>query len=286
MRFLCGCGKCSLDSFIKSGCPNPWEKSKFPLLNFKHMNRRARLELLGRLTEESDELKEKFASVVMDVCQSLENLNVNLKAIVLFVLLKQKFTDLEEEKRLELQEKLRNAQDVYDVMILLTTYFMSWFNHPLFGSIVKKFIPNDTSYQNYVENDFLTFMQRSLFEVPNSLDSEELKGTGKFVLKVDVSQPKSSVKGEIMLPLRRHLSKNLGIAIDSFDICDYDKGCLQFTVAVPLLLLHAIFPIPPGVIDHLSDFCFNGTQIKSISFEQHFHTVPKKVCINTVKLPL
>lgn len=278
MRFLCGCGQCSLESFILNGCPHPWEKSRFPLLNIKHMSVAARLELLGRLTDESEEVTSKFGSLVRKVLVSLKNGTVDVKELVVFLLPQQKFLYLEEAKRIELENKLDQASTVGDVLSLLTKNFISWFNHPLLGSIAKEFTVCENEYQNYVNEVFIPFIRRSLFEVPsNSFSPNELQGSGKFLLKIHIPKPKASFEAGFLLPLRRHVSKVLCIAIDGFDICSYEKGCVQLTVAVPLTLLQEIFPVPDCVIHLLSTFCYEGVQIRSIAFDQHYHPVPIKV---------
>lgn len=276
MRFLCGCGNCTLVSFLKNGCPHPWEKSRYPLLNIKKMNKKQKLELLSRLDKEAEIVSEEFGSLMVNVYDHLKDTDV--KKIVLFLLPQQKFSGMKDEDRKELLANLRKATTTGDALTLLTENFISWFNHPLLGSIAKKFVACKADYDEYVDKFLNPYMKRCLFEIPSNI-GQEFKGSGKFILKVTTLhlEHKDKTKAEILLPLRRHVSEVCGIAIDAFDICSYEKGCLQVTVAAPLALLEEIFPLSDDALNLLSSFSYEGARIKAISFGEHYHPVPIKV---------
>ena len=280
MKFLCGCGQCSLSSFLEKGCPNPWKHAHFPLLNIKKMKRREKLELLSRLKKDADEITEKFGSFTRKVYRSLKKLkDFDVHELVLFLLPQQKFSYMSEEKRIKLQSDLSEAPDVGKVMTLLTKGYISWFNHPLLGSITKEFKVCETEYQEYVDNELTPFLQRSLFEIPsNSFNdiSGDPQGSGEFILKIDIPNPKDSFEANILLPLRDHVSSTLGIAIDAFEFCSYGKGCIQFVIAAPLVLLLKIFPLSDRVLQLLSTFSYKNLSMKSIQFKI-MQAIPKNV---------
>ncbi|XP_019848953.1 PREDICTED: uncharacterized protein LOC109580354 isoform X2 [Amphimedon queenslandica] len=276
MRFLCGCGECSLSSFLKNGCPNPWENSRFPLLNVKKLSKRLRLELLARLDKDAEQISLDFSSLMVDVYRCLKDIDV--KELVLYLMPQQKFLYMDENDRKELFSKLKTAKDAGEVLTLLAESYMSWFNHPLLGTIAKKFNACKADYDKYVNEVFNPYIKRCLFEVPSSIDERPV-GSGKFVLKVTTShhlEHKDKTKAEILLPLRRHVSEACGISIDSFDICSYNKGCLRVEVAVPLALLEEIFPLPTEVCSMLSSFAYEGARIKSVLFREHHHAISEK----------
>lgn len=276
MRFLCGCGNCTLVSFLKNGCPHPWEKSHYPLLNIKKLNKKQKLELLSRLDQEAENVSSKFGLLMVKIYKCLKDTDV--KELVLFLLPQQKFSCLKDEDRKELLDNLRKATTTGDVLTLLTGNFISWFNYPLMGSIAENFDTCKADYDEYVDKVFNPYMKRCLFEVPCNT-GQEFKGSGEFILKVNTPhlEHKDKTKAEILLPLRRHVSEVCGIAIDAFDICSYEKGCLQVTVAAPLALLEEIFPLSDDVLNLLSSFSYEGAHIKAISFGEHYHPVPIKV---------
>ena len=285
MRFLCGCGQCSLSSFLENGCPNPWEHAHFPLLNIKKMRRREKLKLLSRLTEDARNISEKFASLTTSVYRSLKKLDdFDIHELKIFLMAQQKFFYLPEEKRIKLQSDLSNASNVETVILfLLTENYISWFNYPLLRSIAKKFKICETEYLEYVNSQLTPFLQRSLFEIPSDSCniSDDPQGSGHFVLKIDVPNPddslKDSLKAEVLLHLRSHVSSSLGIAIDAFEFCSYSKGCIQFVFAAPLGLLQKVFPLPDRVLIALSTLSYKDLFIKTIQFDHQIQTVPKKV---------
>ena len=276
MRFLCGCGKCTLAIFLKSGCPHPWEKSRYPLLNIKKLNKKQKLELLSRLDKEADNVSEEFGSLMVNVYDHFKDTDVN--RLVIFLLPQHKLSGMKDEDRKELLANLRQATTTGEALTLLTENFISWFNHPLLGSIAKKFDACKADYDKYVDKVFNPYLQRCLFEIPSNM-GREFKGSGKFILKVNTPhlEHKDKTKAEILLPLRRHVSEVCGIAIDAFDICSYEKGCLQVTVAAPLALLEEIFPLSDDALNDLSSFSYEGAHIKAISFGKHYHPIPVKV---------
>lgn len=283
MRFICGCGQCSLDSFLKNGCPNPWDHANFPLLNTQKMSASKKLELISRLEEDARDISEKFASLTESVYRSLNYLNnFDVKGLRIFLLAQQKFLYMSEEKRSELrQSDLGKGEDVETVIIfLLTENYISWFNYPLLGSIVKKFKVCMTEYQEYIDKDLTQFLQRSLFEIPaDSFSiSDEPQRSGQFILKLDVINSKVSLTADVLIHLRRHVSIILGIAIDAFEFCSYDKGCIQFVLAAPLSLLQNIFPLPDKALKSLSMFSYKGLHIKSVEFNT-IQTVKKVRCM-------
>ena len=284
MKFLCGCGRCSLSSFLENGCPNPLEHAHFPLLNIKKMKPREQLEILSRLKKDADNVTKKFGSLIQKVYYSLKKLeDFDVHKLVLFLLVQQKFSCMSEEKRLKLQSDLSEAPNINKVMILLTESYISWFNHSLLGSIVKEFKVCETEYQDYVDKELTPFLRRSLFEIPsNSFNdiSGDPQGSGQFILKIDIPNPKDSLEANILLPLRDHVSSTLGIAIDAFDFRSYTKGSIQFIFAAPLGLLLKIFPLSDRVLQLLSSFSYKNLSMKSIQFEV-MQSIPKSVSEST-----
>lgn len=230
-----------------------------------------KLELISRLTEDARDISEKFASLAESVYSSLDNLNgFDVKKLRIFLLAQQKFLYMSKEKRNELRQSvLGKGKDVETVMtFLLTENYISWFNYPLLGSIVKKFKVCMTEYQEYIDKDLTQFLQRSLFEIPaDSLSiSDDPQKSGQFILKLDVINSKVSLKADVLIHLRRRVSMILGIAIDAFEFCSYNKGCIQFVLAAPLTLLQNIFPLPDKALKSLSMFSYKGLRIKSVEF--------------------
>jgi hypothetical protein len=268
LRFLCGCGHCSLNSFISQGCRYPWENTQFPLLDVKKLPYRERLELFKRLENEAQNVAVKFGSVTRQAVQLLKNVDPN--ELAAFLLPQQMFIYMDTEERHKLQSSICDAPDAGKIIVLLCQSYISWFNHHLLAIILDEFKCCKDKYDDYVENHFKPFMQKSLFEIPSSmLHANSLVGSGQFILKVDVPTPKEHVKAKILSSLSYYVSSVFGLALDSFTFISYDKGCIRLTVSVPYLLLSEIFPLPQSVLDNLSKFTFENVRIKGVQFDQY-----------------
>ena len=283
MRFLCGCGKCSLDDFLQNGCPNPWANSAYPLLNIKAMSTRRKLELLARLEQDTMDIKEHFGFMVS--CKIMRSLREQygddpntVKELVVFILAQQPFVYMDEQKQVKLKSELYAAETIGDVFEVLVGSSVSWFNHLILGSITKMFTVAEEEYKEYVEVKLAQFLKRSLFEMPKgSFTSEDPEGSGSFILKLAVPPPTDKIKGSVLLPLRRHVAMTLGITIESFELCCYNKGCIELTVSAPAQLVNALFPLDERTLMRLGSMTVGceGLKITSITSGSSEHNLTK-----------
>ena len=271
MRFLCGCGQCSIEDFLSRGCPNPWANHAYPILNIKTLSTRRKLDLLARLEQDMTEVKEKFGFMVACKIQRgfMEQLGDKVEELTIFVLAQLPFSFMKPEKQGHLKSELRSAETVGDVFEILVSSVVSWFNHLLLGSITRSFHIAEDDYTSYVNETLAPFLERSLFEVPkDSFSSENRERSGVFVLKIEVPPPKERIKGTVLLPLRCHIARVLGIPIESFDICSYNKGCFELSVSGPSRLMKAIFPLNDAVSSALGSMTVacQGLKIVSVKY--------------------
>ena len=245
MKFLCGCGSCSLESFLVNGCENPLENKQYPLLNIKKLSQRQKVDLIARLEGEAYSIREQFSKLTMNVTTSLQNdakkINI-VEELHLFITSMQLSRFMEPTKKKEFSSNLKNCEKVADVMVLLLDDdFVSWFNHLFLGSIVEHFDVCKTDYSDYVKKTLASFLKKSLFEIPsNSFCSQGPQEPEKFVLKIDVPSSKE-VQATIVPLLKNCVAKSLGITVSSLDLCTYNKGCIEITIGAPAQLLQAIF---------------------------------------------
>lgn len=99
-----------------------------------------------------------------------------------------------------------------------------------------------------------------------------------FLLKIDLPSPYPVLKGSLILSLRARVASTLGIAIDTFEICSYDKGCIQFKVAAPSPLLEGIFPLPLTDLNALGSAFGDCTDLKirAISYSDNCQVLPEE----------
>ena len=289
MRFLCGCGKCSLHDFLRNGCPNPWGNSVFPLLHIEAISIRNKLSLFSRLQDEAESVRRQFASLSVKVCDAFKEQYGNNSEVVdklaVYILSQQPYTCIETEKQVELKSSLSKSTTIFQVMKLLTDGFITWFNHALLGFIAEEFKIAVTEYHDYVEKHLKPYLQRSLFEIPtDSFTSGSTIRSGEFLLKIDLPSPRSVLKGSLILSLRARVASTLGIAIDAFEICSYDKGCVQFKVAAPSPLLEGMFPLPLTDLNALGSAFGDCTDLKirAISYSDNYQVLPEEQKVSKI----
>lgn len=269
---MCGCGNCTLDKFLKEGCPNPGGERQFPLLNLRQLSSRSSQKLYARLIQESKRVAEKFATVT---CEMLKCLNakedITVDELVLFVLPLQRFSFMSEPHISEIQEQLRQATTKGHVLKLLSENHVSWFNHSLFESIVRKFNVANDEYQEYVTEYLQPLLKKSLFEIPHK-SSDAFKGSGQFVLKMGIPEPAHKIKADVLILLKDRVARALGISVDALDFCYYESGCLEVVFSAPYELIKETFAIRKSFSKILQPMVGN-LKIQSVRFENESQTL-------------
>ena len=236
IQLLCGCEKCTLDDFLKNGCPNPVPQRQFPLLNVTKLKSKQRYILVARLLRESRKVSEKFASLLCEILRCLRNReDIDVDEMALYISSLQRFAFLSEPYYTEFQDLLQEAKTKGQIMRLLQRH-ISWFNHDLLGSFVGFFKVADKSYEEYVENHLKPFLKKSLFEIPKK-SSDVSKGSGQFVLKMSIPPPTETLSANVLIPLKDQVASALGLSIESLEFCSYDDGCFELMFSAPYMLL-------------------------------------------------
>ena len=277
MRFLCGCGKCTIQTYASNGCSNPWEIGTYPLLNIKSQTTSQKLQLFKRLEQEMSEVQEHFQYMVS--CQIQRAFREQfgdrqdvVRDLSVFILAQQSFLFMkDDEEARSLKSELRSAETIADIFDILVRGFVSWFNHLLLGSITRTFHIAEEDYNLYVEDKLVPFLQRCLFKIRKDSFNPTLhvpQTSASFVLKFEAP---SSIEGTILLPLRRHIAQILGVAIESFDICFYNEECFGLSVRAPSKLVDAIFPLSNNALSSLGSMTVacNGLKIVSVKYGYH-----------------
>ncbi len=286
IKFLCGCGKCSLKSFLANGCMNPLEDKVYPLLNFKKLSKRQKINFITRLELEAESIRDEFSALSLNVTRSLQNRPCRETVGELKVLIAsmQLIRFMQPAKKEIVTSDLKKCESIADIMnILLDDLFVSWFNHNFLASIVNHFNICREHYTNYVEKTLQPFLQKSLFEIPrNSFSSKDPEISEKFILKIDVPSSRE-VQANIVPLLKGKVAQCLGITVSSLDLCAYDKGCIEITVGAPAQILQALFTSQP-LVDILIDLGSmviepDNIMILSISYCSDVHkTIYRQEC--------
>ena len=81
--FGCGCGSCTLTSFLERGCPTPFSsKNTFPYLELSGLTDKQRESLRERLRFETRDIMMQFQELVSATIKSLMRRNVSVDELV------------------------------------------------------------------------------------------------------------------------------------------------------------------------------------------------------------
>ena len=273
VKFLCGCGTCTLDDFLREGCSNPSAQKQFPLLNVTKETTHT-LSLVARLIKEANEVAVKFCDLLLDVLSNLESRqDISVDHLVIYIAPQQRICFLSDPHYTEIQTQLREAASKGEVMRLLESH-VSWFNHSLLGTVVKRFGVSVEKYENYVENHLKPFLEKSLFEIPKK-SSDSFEGSGHFVLKLSIPPQAANLAANVLIPLKQQVATAFGLSINALEFSSYDSGCFELTFSAPYKLLKE------GICD--SDrlaliyqnvkVMFPGVKIQAIKFDGECQSV-------------
>ncbi len=274
MRFICGCGQCSVQTYISNGCSDPWESITYPLLNMRMLTTGGKLDHFKILEKDMLEVQDNFQYMVS--CQIQRAFREQfgdsqeiVRDLSVFVLAQQSFLFMEDNKQvLSLKSELTTAETIADIFNILVHGFISWFNHLLLGSITKAFHIAEEDYNIYVEDKLVPFLQRCLFQIPKDSFAQNLqvRSATSFILKFKIPSSMDKIKGSILLPLRRHVAQILGITIESFEVSMYGNECFELSVRAPFRLVDAIFPLSNSMLSCLGSLTVacNGLTMVSV----------------------
>ena len=171
LSFGCGCGKCTLSSFIERGCPTPIPSaSSFPYLNLSGLTHEQQQELRRRLRFESQQIMIRFQELVSATIKSLKRQCIPLDELVSHVMTLGAFDPVFREPQVPLFQycfqELNAANSVPKVFLVLKDYF-SFFNYHIIEYIIKALgtAEDKAKLQKYKE-DFNQYAKRRIFECP------------------------------------------------------------------------------------------------------------------------
>ena len=173
----------------------------------------------NNLYVENHEIQRKYSFVVDCILQSLEERNIEVNRLKLFLA----------NYNSTLASKLKNAVTLADVLLRVRTnysYYSSWFNIQLFKDIVKTFGGNDVQreMEAYEENYLIPYLQRSIFEIPSNYYFSSCDETGD-VIRLGLHLPDDDIPtGQHVAVIRHNLSRCLGIEEGILQFIGYDTG--------------------------------------------------------------
>ena len=245
--FGCGCGKCTLLSFVERRCPTPISSvSSFPYLNRSGLNDQQLQELQGKLRLESEEIMIQFQELVSATIESLIRRNVSPKKLFYHVMTLKTLGPVFKEPQVPLFchrfRELKAAQTIDDIFPVLNDYF-SFFNYQLIEHIIKALGTEDdkANLQKY-KKDFNQYAKRRIFECLPEFGHVIDADHADIFVKVD-SQYKYCTVEQIQR-FRHKLREMLCVSSQGIlHLCRIDEGCWKLMFQVPTFVQQEIFPL-------------------------------------------
>ena len=262
LKYLCGCGECSLEKIVTEGCDSPGLPQRFPLLDIQKLPKVKLRQYLFMLTKEAENINDEFASLCDKVCESMTKRGIEVGRVINFLKASKRFSNT--TVKTEVHQKLDRANSIIQVFAVLSE-ICSWFNHHPVGALIKQFgSDNDQNlYYKFTKETLMTYLKRSVTEIPkDSFGPEDIEGSGKFILKIDSPSSHENITGANLNHLKGKVAEALDISIENLTIYSISKGCLEVEFLVPLLILNKLFPLSPDQLSALADITIEGSQLK------------------------
>ena len=247
--FRCPCGFCSLESYLKDGCP----KSKleaFPFLDLSKINKCDKENLIQKLSNEMDEMQEAFGELFDDISQSLSSRGVTPKQLAKRVLCLGTHSSGNVQRPLceENKQKLIDSTSI-DMSFIILIDHVSLFNFELLAWIIKsKQLCSDKDREQLLDyrKKFETFCRRKVFEVPfHTLRQEtadySIRSQTNFAVLMTVDESEYTLLDADKA--RRKIATLFNLGAGTVHLQWIDKGSLIVVFSVPTFIAERLFPL-------------------------------------------
>ena len=202
------------------------EELKFPKVN----NRDDIAELEKKYTE----ITEIFAFISEQIIQSLKKTKQP--------------KDLKYYLSNAYQFQFESTDDITDIIDKTS----SWFNIKVLKSLVSRYgTDKDKESLLYYEQDLLTYLQQSLFNIPaeSFQSSNDTTDITMCYLKIpDDDVEMLDLSGEDVLQIERNLADYLEIRHEVFNLCKYRLGCIELVFSIPTTLYKSNCTLEKNVV--------------------------------------
>ena len=247
--FKCGCGQCSLSSWLQNGCSSTNEQNvKYPYLDLSRLNHKECRALETKLDVESKKIKKDFSKLVFNTQGSLIHQNVTVEELASCLADLGTYEAVYPNKPVLYHhiDDIYKAKNIYDVFRLLISY-RSFFNYHIIEHIIdilgtKEDKANLSTYKEILG----VFLKRRVFECPESV-CKPLGGDYRtdVVVKIGTSNSETEFSMAEISIYQATISDILGIHLTALLLCNISKGCVQLVFQIPKFIMAdgKIFPL-------------------------------------------
>lgn len=238
LRFVCGCGKCTvLDYATGKVCPNQ-RQLPFPKLGFSEVLTEdiiSDIDLFEHtLRERSRDMHVKFVSVMFKTTKELSNREIDLDEVKYYLelLLEPKGLFSLQYKTDEVKGSLYATQTFQELILYLHKHFCSWFNYEPIKYLRREFLHKfsedeliddyERHFEQYVSQRCFLFLDDIDPAPPNHVD---------VVCKVDTEFTQMSY--ELIGHLKFEFTKIIGLSKHALTFKGAREGCTELIFRAP-----------------------------------------------------
>ena len=197
-------------------------EKKFPYLKAEMLTDQQGQDLKAQLTYESQEIKKKYAILVGNTIESLQNRNITVGHLIVTM------KDSHAKTIVKRMEK-ETSGDLIKALHIISEYW-SFFDYDLLSIIIKGHCGKDSNLQSSLssyESEFKKYCQRRLCEIPADTLGAKMDGDHQyFTIKLDdTAKNITEVTGFDIKVQNKRLTSILGT-----NVClkDFKDGCIEF----------------------------------------------------------
>ena len=216
---------------------NPERSAKYR--NWDRMSKAEREQVKNDLTSQNCEVRHKYAYLTLRILQSFEKRNVTVPKLKIFL---QCFgiprhTSGEPLVPNTLLPHFESDSSLEDMFLTLSRYYSSWFNIQLLKAIVNGELGcvDDQREVTKYEQELLSYLQRSIFEIPSKSFAQGQEDDSARHLYVRL--PDGNPTGHDVYHLQSTISKHLGISEGILQFIGFEEGSIMLIFRIPEALL-------------------------------------------------
>ena len=176
-------------------------------------------------------IRRKFSFLADDILNSLEKNNIEVDRLKFFLA---NYGVPQRRMNTTILSKFESATTLAGVLLLMHTYYSSWFNIQLFKDVVGNFGNDDDQrkFKVYEECELVPYLHRSIFEIPSkSFDPSDITSG---LISLHLYLPDDVIPtGQDVAVIKHNLCQLLDIADGILQFIGYEEGSTILIFGVP-----------------------------------------------------
>ena len=234
IEFQCPCGECSLETYLKKGCP----KSCIPYLGMTALSKGDQENLNYILKKDTKKIMKGFVDLSNKTCNSLKRQKISVETLV----------RVAANFNPSLHDQLMQLKSIDLVFATLATE-MSFFNHDILANIIEELgdIDDKKNLTDY-SKEFQEFCKRKVFEVEPGhctcgQSLSQLKGRKLFAVVLPLSEKMMMKKLGDAVNIKETLADVLDVLPAALHLHRIDRGSVILVFSVPDCIAKKMFPL-------------------------------------------